>query len=382
MHGRGQNQETVVGSRYLEERVRRLLAPADVCLGGRRPWDLRVRNHGFYARVLGHGSLGLGETYMDGWWDTDALDVLLCRMLEAGLDRRVRTLDDGWTALRALLLNLPQRRPFEIGQHHYDLGNDLYQAMLGRRLVYSCGYWRTANDLDTAQEHKLDLVCRKLLLRPGLSVLDIGCGWGEALRFAAERHGVSGTGVTVSAAQADYASELCRGLPVEIHLQDYRDLTGRFDRIFSVGMFEHVGVRNYRRHLALVREHLADDGLFLLHTIGGNESVRAGDPWVERYIFPNSMLPSAAQITRALEGLFVIEDWHNFGCDYDRTLQAWRDNVEQAWPALGPRYDERFRRMWRYYLSASMALFRSRRSQLWQIVLSPRGIPGGYVAPR
>ncbi|MBF8292735.1 MAG: cyclopropane fatty acyl phospholipid synthase [Steroidobacteraceae bacterium] len=171
-------------------------------------------------------------------------------------------------------------------------------------------------------------------------------------------------------------------MPIDIRLQDYREAAGRFDRVFSIGMFEHVGVANYRRYFELASSCLAGDGLFLLHTIGSDESVHAKDPWIGKYIFPNSMLPSAAQITAAIEDLFIIEDWHNFGADYDRTLIAWRDNVERAWPALGERYDERFRRMWHYYLSISMASFRARRSQLWQIVLSPRGLRGGYIAPR
>lgn len=275
-----------------------------------------------------------------------------------------------------------RRRSRAVGERHYDLGNDLYAAMLGERLVYSCGYWRQADDLDQAQLAKLDLVCRKLQLKPGMKVLDIGCGWGEALKYAAERYGVSGVGVTISAEQAAYASELCVGLPVEIRLQDYRDIDERFDAAFSIGMFEHVGVKNYRGYFETVRRLLPEDGLFLLHTIGGNVSVQRTDPWIARYIFPNSMLPSARQIAEASEGLFVIEDWHGFGTDYDRTLQAWRDNVEAAWERLDERYDERFRRMWRFYLAASMATFRSRRSQLWQLVLSPHGVPGGYVAPR
>ena len=290
--------------------------------------------------------------------------------------------------LRARLTNLQsRRRSFEVGERHYNLGNDLYSAMLGRRLVYSCGYWRGRNgapleDLDAAQEAKLDLVCRKLGLQPGMRVLDIGCGWGEALKFAAERYGISGVGVTVSREQAAYARELCQGLPIEIRLQDYRELDERFDRSFSLGMFEHVGVKNYRTYFEVARRCLGDDGLFLLHTIGTNRSVHHTDPWIGKYIFPNSMLPSAAQITQASEGLFVLEDWHNFGADYDRTLQAWRANVERAWPALDARYDERFRRMWRFYLAGSMATFRARHSQLWQLVLSPKGVPGGYVAPR
>jgi cyclopropane-fatty-acyl-phospholipid synthase len=253
--------------------------------------------------------------------------------------------------------------------------------------VYSCGYWKNATDLDAAQEAKLDLVCRKLGLAPGQRVLDIGCGWGEALKFAAERHGVHGVGVTVSEEQAQFARELCAGLPVEIRVQDYREVGKgdggeRFDRIWSIGMFEHVGVKNYRAYFETVRRCLAADGLTLLHTIGGNLSTNHTDPWIAKYIFPNSMIPSAQQLAAASEGLFVIEDWHNFGADYDRTLMAWRANFDAAWPSLRERYGERFQRMWRFYLAASAATFRSRRDQLWQVVLSPSGVAGGYVAPR
>ncbi len=367
----------------LKHRVAQLLTLADVRIDGGRPWDIRVRNDDFYARVLAHGSLGLGESYMDDWWETGALDTFLSRLLNARLDQRVRTIDDWLTGLRAKLRNLQNRRhAFEIGQHHYDLGHDLYQAMLGKRMVYSCGYWRDAGDLDSAQEAKLDLVCRKLMLRPGMRVLDIGCGWGEALKFAAERYGVSGVGITVSNEQAQSARQLCHGLPIEIRLQDYRDVKEQYDRIFSLGMFEHVGVKNYRRYFETARRCLTDAGLFLLHSIGTNVSVNSTDPWIAKYIFPNSMLPSAAQITHAMEGLFVLEDWHNFGVDYERTLLAWRENIERAWPALAPRYNERFQRMWRYYLAASIAAFRVRDTQLWQLVLSPHGVAGGYRAPR
>lgn len=366
-----------------EQRISGLLAKADVRIGGTRPWDMQVHDPRLYARLLGQGSLGLGESYMDGWWDAESVDGLIHRLFEARLDEHVHYAGEVWDALRARLLNLQSPdRSGEVGRRHYDLGNDLYRAMLGKRLVYSCAYWRQAQELDQAQEAKLDLVCRKLQLKPGMRVLDIGCGWGEALKFAAERYGVSGVGVTISREQAEFAQELCAGLPIEIRLQDYRELDQPFDAAFSLGMFEHVGVKNYRSYFEVARRCLPDDGLFLLHTIGTNRSVHRTDPWIARYIFPNSMLPSAAQITQAVEGLFVLEDWHNFGTDYDRTLQAWRENVERAWPSLDGRYDERFRRMWRFYLSASMATFRSRRTQLWQVMLSPRGLPGGYVAAR
>ena len=374
-------------------RVRHLLAEAGVQVGGGRDrdlgdCDLQVHDHRLYARLLAHGSLGLGESYMDGWWDTRSLDGLLFRLLQARSDQRVPGIAAWADRLRAGLINLQTRhRAFTVGERHYDLGNDLYRAMLGQRMVYSCGYWPQAGTLDQAQEAKLDLVCRKLGLQPGMRVLDIGCGWGEALKFAAQHYGVSGVGITVSHEQAALARDLCAGLPIEIRVQDYRDLRERFDRSFSLGMFEHVGVRNYRHYFDVARRCLHEDGawgpgLFLLHTIGSNVSVNRTDPWIARYIFPNSMLPSAAQIAGAREGRFVIEDWHGFGTDYDHTLQAWRDNIERAWPSLPARYDERFRRMWRFYLAASMATFRTRRSQLWQLVLSPRGVPGGYAAQR
>ncbi|MGY0652396.1 cyclopropane fatty acyl phospholipid synthase [Luteimonas sp. A537] len=373
----------------IQERVHGLLASADVRVGGDRPWDMRVHDTRLPARLLAGGSLALGESYMDGWWDTPSLDQLIGRLLAAGLDRRAPGLADLRDAAAARLLNLQLgRRAYAVGERHYDLGNDLYRAMLGRRLVYSCGYWhdrdgRLAESLDAAQEAKLDLVCRKLGLRPGMRVLDIGCGWGEALKFAAERHGVSGVGVTISREQQAFAEALCDGLPLEFRLQDYRALRGeRFDRVLSIGMFEHVGLRNYRGYFDLVRSLLPADGLFLLHSIGGNASRRRTDPWIARHIFPNSMLPSARQLAVASEGLFVIEDWHNFGADYDLTLQAWRDNAEAAWDRLPARYDERFRRMWRYYLGCSMAGFRMRRTQLWQVLMSPEGIPGGIVAAR
>ncbi len=369
-------------------RIESLLNLAGVRIDGDAPTDMQVHDQRLYARAIAHGSVGLGEAYMDGWWDAPDLDGFLFRVLHAHIDERVGGIDDAALFLRSKLLNLQRgRRAYEVGEHHYDLGNDLFQAMLGKRLVYSCGYWKNAANLDAAQEAKLDLVCRKLALTPGMHVLDIGCGWGEALKYAAEKYGVSGVGITVSLEQAQFARELCIGLPIEIRVQDYRNIPDeiggeRFDRIWSIGMFEHVGVKNYRAYFETVRRCLVDDGLSLLHSIGGNESTNRTDPWIAKYIFPNSMIPSAAQIATAVEGLFVIEDWHGFGVYYDKTLLAWRANFDAAWPDLQAKYGERFRRMWHFYLAASAASFRARRDQLWQIVLSPRGVPGGYRESR
>ena len=367
----------------IRRRAEELLATADVSVDGDRPWDVRVNDPRLWARVFAHGSLGLGESYMDGWWDCAQLDAFFQRVLAARLDTRIVPWKDALRVARAKLFNLQKpSRAFHIGRRHYDLGNDLFTAMLDGRLIYSCGYWNDAATLDEAQEAKLDLVCRKLGLRRGMTLLDIGCGWGGTARFAAERYGVSVVGITVSERQVTYGQRLCAGLDVELRLQDYRELEGRFDRVLSIGMFEHVGLKNYGTFMATVRRLLTDDGLFLLHTIGSNYSETRTDPWTDRYIFPNSLVPSARQITAATEGRFVLEDWHSFGPDYDTTLMHWHGNFERHWPSLRASYDERFHRMWRYFLLSSAGSFRARKNQLWQLVLSPHGVPGGYRAPR
>ena len=362
-----------------EQITRRLLARAGVAVGGDAPWDVHVHNGAFYARVLGGGHLALAESYMDGWWDAPALDELIQKLLEAELDRRVKADPQSMiVGLRCRLMN-PQsrRRAFEVGKRHYDIGNDLFRIMLDRRLVYSCAYWRDATSLDEAQEAKLDLICRKLELEPGMRLLDVGCGWGSLLQYAAERYGVEGVGVTISREQAELATERCRGLPVTIRLEDYRSIRDEFDRVASVGMVEHVGWRNYATFMETVYRALKPGGLFLLHTIGSNRSTRHADPWLERYIFPNSMLPSLAQLSAASEPYFIAEDVHNFGPYYERTLIEWDRRFRERWDEIAGSYGERFYRMWRYYLLSSAAGFRVRRIQLWQLLLAkpPRPEP-------
>jgi cyclopropane-fatty-acyl-phospholipid synthase len=364
--------------------IEQLLSSADIQINGNRSWDIRVHNEQLYARVLRQGTLGLGEAYMDDWWDAEALDQFIFHAIRGGLEEEIRiTPQFILYAAQAALFNLGRKsRAFHIGEAHYDIGNDLYQKMLDKRMVYTCGYWKDADNLDDAQEAKLDLVCKKIGLKAGDRVLDIGCGWGSFAKYAAETYGAAVVGVTVSKEQVALGSRRSAGLPVEIRLQDYRDVNEKFDHIVSLGMFEHVGMKNYATYMDVVRRCLKDDGLFLLHTIGGNRSVRTTDPWIEKYIFPNSMLPSLAQIARASEGRFVIEDIHNFGADYDKTLMAWHKNFTAAWPELKDAYSERFYRMWRYYLLSCAGAFRARFIQLWQIVLSKHGVLPGYRSIR
>lgn len=364
--------------------ISRLLNTAGVEINGKNPWDLQVHNEQFYSRVLNKHSLGLGESYVDGWWDVKCLDLFFDRIFRAKLEDQLKR--NKWLMLQLFLAKIRNlqtpKHAFIVGKKHYDLGNDLFQSMLDSRLTYTCGYWLNATNLEEAQRAKLDLSCQKLWLKPGMRVLDIGCGWGSFAKHAAENYGVHVTGVTISEEQYHYAKENCRNLSVDIRFQDYRDINEKFDRIVSLGMFEHVGYLNYDTYMEVARNALTDDGIFLLHTIGTNRTTIPADPWITKYIFPNGMLPSISLLGKALENHFIMEDWHNFGADYDKTLMAWHANFNANWDKLKNRYDERFHRIWNYYLLSCAGAFRSRELQLWQIVLSKEGLKGGYSVTR
>ncbi|MGC3875293.1 cyclopropane fatty acyl phospholipid synthase [Halomonas sp. GXIMD04776] len=363
--------------------VENLLDGSSVSINGDNPWDIQVLHPDFFSRVLHQGTLGLGESYMDGWWECERIDELAYRLLRHGLGSRTRSTSERLMyRLQSGFFNLQSRaRAYIVGEAHYDLGNDLFQRMLDPTMCYSCGYWKEASNLHEAQIAKLDLAARKLKIEPGMKVLDIGCGWGSFAEHAARHYGAEVTGITISREQAAFARERCAGLPVEILLEDYRDLSGHFDRIVSIGMFEHVGHRNYRTYFDTVAQLLDEDGYFLLHTIGSNSSDISADPWINKYIFPNGILPSAVHIARASEDYLLMEDWQNFGADYDRTLMAWQANFDEHWHEIAANYNERTRRMFRYYLGACAGSFRARDIQLWQIVYS-RKRSGRYDAPR
>ena len=358
--------------------IKKLLEDTEIEINGSNPWDPQIEDERFYARVLREGNLGLGESYMDGWWHVEELDVLLTKVLNANLDRKVKA----WKVLpyiiKSKILNYAKpSKAHEVGEQHYDKGNDLYRAMLDKRMVYTSGYWRNADNLEQSQEDKLDLVCRKIGLEKGDKILDIGCGWGSFAKFAAEEYRVKVVGVTVSKEQKKFAEKNCEGLPVEIRLQDYREIDEKFDHIVSLGMFEHVGYKNYRTYMEVVENSLKDGGLFLLDVIGNDRTTIRSDRWYDKYIFPNSMLPSVKQIGSAIDDLLVLEDWHNFGPDYDKTLMAWHKNFVENWDKLKDNYSDRFFRMWKYYLLSFAATFRARKHQQWQMVFS-KGDVGEY----
>jgi len=362
--------------------IEKLFLRADIKINGDRPFDIKVINDRFYSRVIRDGQLGIGESYMDGWWECEAIDEMASRFIRYDLHKdSFKNLRLIFYYLKILLSGIGKKsKAYQVGRKHYDLGNDLFRIMLDRRMVYSCACWEGASDLDQAQENKLDLVCRRAGLRPGMRVLDIGCGWGGWAKFAAQKYGVEVVGITVSKEQLGYAQESCRGLPVEIRLQDYRDLQGKFDRVVSIAMFEAVGHRYYRTFMQAVDRCLKDDGLFCLHTIVGQTHMGPTDArWLNDYIFPNGELPSLSQIMKSVEKIFVVEAAHHFGADYEKTLEAWYNNFVSRWHEVRDRYDERFYRMWQFYLLISRGIFRSRLAHVWQFVFSKDGIPRRFA---
>lgn len=371
-------------SHKFQDTAERLLGGVGIKIDGPDPWDIQVHDDRFYARVFAEGSVGFGEAYMDGWWDSQQLDETMTRILGGQVHQELpRNLKTAMFAASAKWANRQNKdRAWIVGREHYDLGNDMFAAHLDSRLTGSCGYWADADDLDSSQEAKLDLVCRKIGLKPGQTVFDIGCGWGAFMGYAAEKYGAICTGVTISQEQFSYINERYGHLPVTPLLRDYRDAEGEYDHVVSMGMFEHVGPKNFRAYFETANRILKDGGLFLLHTVGSNQSTNRIDAWMDKHIFPNGVLPSIKQIGEAVEGLFTMEDLHNFGADYDKTLMAWQAKFDSNWESIKEKYGERFRRMWSFYLQSCAAGFRARNIQLWQFVLAKQGVPGGYTTVR
>lgn len=364
--------------------IEKLLENAGISIDGQHPHDIKVHNENFYQRVLQKGSLGLGESYMEGWWDCEALDKFFERVLKEELEKKVKSnFSILGQVLKAKLLNQQTKvKSKNAISRHYDVGNDLYEKMLDPYMMYTCGFWENAQSLEEAQQNKMELICQKLKLKPDMEVLDIGCGWGGFAAYAAKNHNVKVTGITISKEQAKLAKKRCKNFSVDIKLIDYRDVKGEFDRILSIGMMEHVGYKNYEEYMEIAFRLLKPNGINLIHSIGSNETNISTDPWIDKYIFSKSLIPSMAQLSAAMEPYFVLEDLHNFGLHYDRTLMEWLNNFKASWPEIQNNYDEQFYRMWVYYLSSCSASFRVRKNNLWQLVMVKKEFPEEYLAVR
>lgn len=370
--------------------LQKILDESGVTLNGNKPYDIKVLDNRFYKHFFMNPSLGAGEGFMEGWWTCNQLDELFFRVIH---HVKTNKLYNTWKIMLVRFINSiinqqTRGKSLKVANQHYNLDNSLYINMLGPSMAYTCAYWRNATTLDQAQYDKFDLICRKIDLRPGDKVLELGCGWGSFAKFAAEKYGCQIAAVNISSEQINYAKQAGKGLPIEFHLCDYRDKSSynpqniKFDKIVSIGLCEHIGYKNYRHFMQIARDNIKEDGLFLLHTIGRNNSINFVDPWINKYIFPNGMLPSIKQLSSSMENLFVLEDLHNFGSDYDKTLISWKNNFDASWITLSSRYDEKFYRMWTYYLLSCAGGFRAREMQLWQFVLSPRGKLNGYHSIR
>jgi len=360
-----------------------ILQAAGIPLNSSEPWSIHVHNEKLWDRVISQRELGFGESYIEGWWDCEAIDVMLTKLLSINVLKLLKPspLLAFHAARSSLFNNQTKRRAAANAKHHYNIGNDLFSRMLDSEMAYSCGYWSKADSLAEAQLDKFDLICRKLDLQPGMRLLDIGSGWGGFLRHAVKNYGVTATGISPADNQINLAREKSEGLGITFIQQDYRDLTGEFDRIVSVGMMEHVGPKNYKTFFEKCDELLAQGGLMLHHTIASNVTKYVVDPFFDRYIFPGGVLPSLAQISGTVENTFVIEDVHNFGPDYDRTLLEWKKNISGKWQEI-PQFDLRFQRMWNYYLLSSAAGFRAGNLQLIQCVFQRVGQRPTYITAR
>ena len=385
-----------------KEIVEEILSLADIELNGSRPWDVQINNEKVFDRILKEGSLGLGESYMDGWWDCKALDQFFDKLLSANLDKKAQqylSLSSKATiAVKFLMsktLNMQNiTRSKQVAEQHYNLGNDFYQHMLDPEFMqYTCGYFKDTKDLGKAQINKLNLVCKKLhLSKKGTGkkekILELGSGFGGFGHFAAKNYNCEITSYNISKEQVAFAKQLNKNLPVNTIESDYRNAESSknqnaFDKVVSIGMMEHVGPKNYKNFMKLADHCLRDDGILVIHTIGNTTKDPAGDDqFTQKYIFPGGHLPSAAQITLAAEDYFQLEDIQNFGHYYDPTLMAWFHNFNKNWPMFKNQYGDRFYRMWKYYLLSCAGAFRAGNICLYQFVFTKRSYGKVYEATR
>lgn len=363
-----------------EKKAKQILRQSGINLNGNRPWDIQVNDPTVFREVILKGSLGFGDSYAAEKWDVKQIDTMFEKLLLSNTKHSLNVIDVLQSIQSAIINTQAGKRAFQVGHKHYDIGNEMYSFMLGESMGYSCGMY--ANDTDTltvAQYNKFDSLCRKLQLRPGMKVLEIGAGWGTFARHAAKNYGVEVVGLTVSKEQKAFAEERCKGLPVKFLLVDYQKLSKRynnyFDRVVSIEMIEAVGKKNFRKYFEIIEASLKADGLFGLQAIIGTGEV---DSFISTRIFPNGRLPSPQDIVNKTKNLLQIKHWESFGTDYDKTLLAWESNFRKNWNKISQLtdtsgeflYDTKFYRMWRYYLLCCAATFRIGFNDVAQIIMS------------
>lgn len=347
---------------------------------------LRIHDDRFFSRVLSQGNLGMGEAYVDGDFTVEdgELHEFLTLLLRNRIDRKVR--GDPRTALKVLRVQLGNKlsgAQWRYVQRHYDLGDELFESFLDETMTYSCGYALTPEDsLEELQRNKLDRICRKLELKPGEQLLDIGCGFGGLLIHAAKHYGVTGVGITNSERHAERGNEnIARaGLAgrIRVELRDHSTIDGRFDKIVSVGMLEHLPRKEYRRYFSLISRALAPRGLGLVHAIGTSAPVNTHDPFIQKYIFPGSGQVKLSEVATHLErrGL-AIRDVENIVRHYHYTAKHWLMRFQQNQHRLDPRrYDAAFRRLWEYYLHCCVAAPLASDGTVYQVLFTK-----DYAAP-
>lgn len=350
--------------------------------GQGRPVTVRLHDESLVRRILLNPDLGIGEGYMEGSFTIDDDD------LHGFLALAVRNSQNAWRhPLHRFLWKLrylsrvarqynPAGRARRRVAHHYDLSGELYDLFLDSDKQYSCAYFRSPDDtLEQAQAQKKAHIAGKLRIEPGMRVLDIGCGWGGLALTLARDYGARVLGVTLSEEQHEVANERARaaglGNRAQFRLMDYREVEGTFDRVVSVGMFEHVGAPHYREYFRTVREKLTEDGIALIHTIGRSTPPGANSPWIEKYIFPGGYIPALSEIMTAVEKEdFISQDIEVWRLHYAQTLRHWHDRFVANEERVREIYDDRFCRMWRYYLVACEQTFRCNRQVVFQLQLA------------
>lgn len=365
-----------------EQFTKKVMSRAGISLNGNLPWDIQVHDDRFFDCVYQSASEGLGNSYVQGYWDSDDPSETLGRFIAVGARRSVK----GAVAHNMLITREEQIRSLEVVDSHYEAKNGLYTNMLDPYMQYSCALWHDeTQSLAEAQINKMLLIGQKLDLQPGDHVLDIGCGWGGLPKFLAENFGCRVTGINLAQHHIDFAQQNMSHKNVKVIKLDYRDIQDKYDKIYCIGVSEHFGLHNYKQFMHIVHNHMKPNGIFLLHTIGENVTRPQADPWITKNIFPNGYIPSLSLVSQCAEGIFVTEDVHNFNTSYDKTLLAWDKNFQEQWNSirsLHPELDSReFYRMWRYYLNFCAGGFRKRCTQLYQFVFTRIQDQRNYKTP-